>query len=56
MVESVRESCKKGLEAYPGVPREQWVLQWPGQVRWDEMRLRMPRNNMANVTSLQLAS
>ena len=32
MVESVREVCSQGLKAYPATPREQWVLQWPGQV------------------------
>ncbi len=32
MVESVRESCAQGVLSYPSVPREQWVMQWPGQV------------------------
>jgi dynein heavy chain, axonemal len=32
MVESVRECCRQGVASYPQVPRQQWVLQWPGQV------------------------
>lgn len=32
MVESVRECCQQGVITYPQHPREQWVLQWPGQV------------------------
>jgi hypothetical protein len=32
MVESVRECTRQGVAAYPGRPRAQWVLEWPGQV------------------------
>lgn len=32
MVESVLEECRRGVLSYPTVPREQWVLEWPGQV------------------------
>ncbi|KAG2501733.1 hypothetical protein HYH03_000233 [Edaphochlamys debaryana] len=32
MVESVQEVCRRGVLGYPTVPREQWVLEWPGQV------------------------
>eukprot|EP00967_Tisochrysis_lutea_P016964 scaffold19164_cov19-Tisochrysis_lutea.AAC.1 len=32
MVESVRDVCCHGVEAYARTPRPQWVLQWPGQV------------------------
>ena len=32
MAESMKESCKLGVAAYAAQPREQWVLEWPGQV------------------------
>lgn len=32
MVESLRDVCGQGVAAYPGRPREAWVLDWPGQV------------------------
>jgi hypothetical protein len=32
MVESVHERCMEGMRCYPATPREQWVLEWPGQV------------------------
>ena len=32
MVESLREVCKQGVHSYANTPREQWVLEWPGQV------------------------
>ena len=32
MVESLREVCKQGVHSYASTPREQWVLEWPGQV------------------------
>ena len=32
MVESVRETCRRGVLSYPTCEREQWVLEWPGQV------------------------
>lgn len=32
MVESVQETCRRGVLSYPTVPRERWVLEWPGQV------------------------
>uniref|UniRef100_A0A8W4FNZ5 Dynein axonemal heavy chain 3 n=1 Tax=Sus scrofa TaxID=9823 RepID=A0A8W4FNZ5_PIG len=32
MLASMREVIRLGIEAYAQVPRNQWVLQWPGQV------------------------
>ncbi|XP_057342987.1 dynein axonemal heavy chain 3 isoform X2 [Manis pentadactyla] len=32
MVASMQEVIRLGIEAYVQVPRDQWVLQWPGQV------------------------
>ncbi|XP_060261772.1 dynein axonemal heavy chain 3 isoform X3 [Ovis aries] len=32
MLASMQEVIKLGIEAYVQVPRNQWVLQWPGQV------------------------
>ncbi|XP_006892767.1 PREDICTED: dynein heavy chain 3, axonemal [Elephantulus edwardii] len=32
MLASIREVIKLGIEAYDKVSRDQWVLQWPGQV------------------------
>ena len=32
MVDSVRDSCRQALLAHAARPREQWVLEWPGQV------------------------
>ena len=32
MAESIKESCKLGVAAYAAQAREQWVLEWPGQV------------------------
>ena len=32
MAESMKESCKLGVAAYAAQAREQWVLEWPGQV------------------------
>ncbi|XP_055994863.1 dynein axonemal heavy chain 3 [Sorex fumeus] len=32
MLASLREVIRQGIEAYVKVPRNQWVLQWPGQV------------------------
>ncbi|XP_063078071.1 dynein axonemal heavy chain 3 [Engraulis encrasicolus] len=32
MLRSVRDVIAKGVEQYPKVPRNRWVLQWPGQV------------------------
>ncbi|XP_012645608.2 dynein axonemal heavy chain 3 [Microcebus murinus] len=32
MLASMREVIRLGIEAYVKVPRNQWVLQWPGQV------------------------
>ncbi|XP_077762989.1 dynein axonemal heavy chain 3 isoform X1 [Canis aureus] len=32
MLASMREVIRLGIEAYVQVPRNQWVLQWPGQV------------------------
>ncbi|XP_072798825.1 dynein axonemal heavy chain 3 isoform X1 [Vicugna pacos] len=32
MLASTREVIRLGIEAYVQVPRNQWVLQWPGQV------------------------
>ncbi|KAK3272243.1 hypothetical protein CYMTET_19451 [Cymbomonas tetramitiformis] len=32
MFESIHQQVKLGLEAYEAVPREKWVLQWPGMV------------------------
>ena len=32
MTESMKESCKLGVAAYAAQAREQWVLEWPGQV------------------------
>nr|XP_036848129.1 dynein heavy chain 3, axonemal [Manis javanica] len=32
MVASMREVIRLGIEEYVQVPRDQWVLQWPGQV------------------------
>ena len=46
MAESVHERCMEGMRAYPATPREQWVLEWPGQVVlvvsgmfWTQVRL-----------------
>jgi dynein heavy chain len=33
MFETVRDQCAKALAEYPSVPRSQWVLKWPSQVR-----------------------
>jgi dynein heavy chain len=32
MVESLMEVSKKGVASYANTPREQWVLDWPGQI------------------------
>ncbi|VTJ52477.1 Hypothetical predicted protein [Marmota monax] len=32
MLASLREVIRQGIEAYAKVPRNSWVLQWPGQV------------------------
>ncbi|KAG2451278.1 hypothetical protein HYH02_003884 [Chlamydomonas schloesseri] len=32
MVESVQESCRRGVLSYPASERSKWVLEWPGQV------------------------
>ena len=32
MAESMKDSCKLGVAAYATQAREQWVLEWPGQV------------------------
>eukprot|EP00798_Chlamydomonas_sp_ICE-L_P012761 gene12761-16012_t len=32
MVESIRNVCKEGVVAYVTTDRNQWVLEWPGQV------------------------
>ena len=32
MTASVRDVCEKSKNAYPNFEREEWVLNWPGQV------------------------
>ena len=32
MIASLRDVMAKGYEAYKSIPREQWVLEWPGQI------------------------
>lgn len=32
MAESIRDTCRLGVAAYATCPRNQWVLEWPGQV------------------------
>ncbi len=32
MVESLRDVSRQGVTCYPTTPREQWVLEWPGQI------------------------
>lgn len=32
MVESIHEVCTQGVATYPQKPRQEWVLEWPGQV------------------------
>lgn len=32
MLMSLKQVIKESVEAYPKVPRKQWVLDWPGQV------------------------
>ncbi|KAL4226017.1 Dynein heavy chain 3 [Mactra antiquata] len=32
MKQSLKEVCVKAVEAYPKIPRGEWVLQWPGQI------------------------
>ncbi|XP_077133083.1 dynein axonemal heavy chain 1 isoform X2 [Ranitomeya variabilis] len=32
MKASVRDYIERSIKAYPGIPRSQWVMNWPGQV------------------------
>ena len=32
MVETVRNEIQESLKSYTELPREEWMLQWPGQV------------------------
>ncbi|GLC47993.1 hypothetical protein PLESTB_000047400 [Pleodorina starrii] len=51
MVESVQEVCRRGVRSYPTVPRERWVLEWPGQVVLVVTAIFWTREVVAAITS-----
>ncbi|KXZ55711.1 DHC8 protein [Gonium pectorale] len=51
MMESVQEMCRRGVLSYPTVPREQWVLEWPGQVVLVVSAIYWTRDVVAAITS-----